>query len=139
MRVWRNNVTVDKLTIRDNRIDIKTAHRDGIQLIPPPKYREVTNAAGETRQIKEADQMADMILEDTTITQCKIFALKAALQGIFSSDGMCRNLKIDHVIVGTQGGHAISIAGVLTGCEFTNISLHQQQGLTDNKPVQWVG
>ena len=135
VRIWRNNVEISQLTIRDNRIDIDTAHRDGIQLIPPPKYREETNAAGETVQIKEADQMAGMVLENTTITNCDILAPKAALQGIFGSDGMCRNLKIDHIKVGTQGGHAISIAGVLTGCEFTNISLYQQADFSAKKPA----
>lgn len=133
VRIWRNNVEISQLTIRDNRIDIDTAHRDGIQLIPPPKYREKTNTAGETIQIKEADQMAGMILENTTISHCDIRAPKAALQGIFGSDGMCRNLKIDHIKVGTQGGHAISIAGVLTGCEFTNISLYQQADFSAKK------
>ena len=135
VRVWRNNVNIDKLVIRDNRSDIETAHRDGIQLIPPPKYREETDAAGKTVQIKEADQMAGMVLENTTITNCDILAPKAALQGIFSSDGMCRNLKVDQVKVGTQGGHAISISGVLTGCEFSNIKLYQQTDFSDEHPA----
>lgn len=133
VRIWRNNVEISQLTIRDNRVDIDTAHRDGIQLIPPPKFQEKINEAGEKVLVKKADQMAGMILENTTVKNCDILAPKAALQGIFSSDGMCRKLKIDHVKVGTQGGHAISIAGVLTECEFTNISLYQQQDFSAKK------
>lgn len=127
VRVWRNNITVENLTIRDNRDDIKSAHRDGIQLIPPPKYRE-TIVDGKNTLVKQADQMVGTILKDVSISHCDILAPKAALQGIFSSDGMCKNLKISNVNVGTRGGHAIAIAGVLSGCEISHVTLHQQAG-----------
>ena len=127
VRVWRHNINVENLTIRDYRDDIKSAHRDGIQLIPPPSYRETT-IDGKKTLVKQADQMVGTILNDVTISHCDILAPTAALQGIFSSDGMCKNLKISHVSVGTHGGHAISIAGVLSGCEISHVTLRQQTG-----------
>ena len=135
VRIWRNNISLHNLTIRDNRTDTETAHRDGIQLIPPPKYREIKDENGQTKLVKQADQMAGTVLENATISNCDILAPNAALQGIFSSDGMCKNLKIDSVKIGTRGGHAISIAGALTGCEMRNISLYQQP----NGPMPEIG
>jgi len=85
VRIWRNNVEISQLTIRDNRIDIETAHRDGIQLIPPPKFQEKINAAGEKVLIKEADQMAGMILKNTTILQKKL-AEASVSKNIFIAD-----------------------------------------------------
>ncbi len=125
VRVWHNNITLNNLTIRDNRNDIETGHRDGIQLIPPPAYKEKDDGKGGKKLVKLADQMVGTILENATITNCHITAPNAALQGIFSSDGMCRNLDISHVEIKTKGKHFISIAGALTGCKFNNITLHQ--------------
>jgi len=127
VRVWQHNINVENLTIRDFRDDIESAHRDGIQLIPPPSYRKTTIDGKETL-VKQADQMVGTILNNVTISYCDILAPTAALQGIFSSDGMCKNLKISHVSVGTHGGHAISISGVLSGCEISHVTLHQQAG-----------
>ncbi len=135
LRIWRNDVTISKLNIKDQRDDIETSHRDGIQLIPPPKYRKGKDAKGKDKLIKQLDQMGGTILEDVTIENIDIVAPKAALQGIFSSDGMCKNLKINQVSIGTAGGHAISLSGVLTGCEISNVTLHQQP----NRPVPEVG
>jgi hypothetical protein len=124
VRVWRNNVTVSHLNISDPRIDTETAHRDGIQLLPPPLYEEQATPQGMTR-IKIADQSAGTILENVEIRDCVINAPQAALQGIFSSDGMCRDVTIDHVEITTKGGHFITLSGVLTGCEIRNVTLHQ--------------
>ena len=129
LRIWRNHVTVSNLIIKDNRVDTETAHRDAIQLIPPPRYRQSKkDAKGNVTLIKELDQSGGTVLKDVTIKNIKIHAPQAALQGIFSSDGMCQNLKLQDIEVGTKGAHTISISGVLTGCEMSNIKLYQQPG-----------
>ena len=75
-------------------------HRDAIQLIPP-----IQNGL---------DQFAGAVLEDTTI-QDNIIRSTAKLQGIFSTDGAFRNLKIINNKVSTAGEHKISILGMLSG------------------------
>ena len=127
IRVWRNNMTLKQLSIHDRRNYMDIAHRDAIQLIPPPLYEE-RGAGSQRYRIKLADQMAGTILENVTIEQCDIQSPRGALQGIFSSDGMCRNLKISNTTIATKGAHSISIAGALTGCEINNVTLRQVQG-----------
>ena len=75
-------------------------HRDAIQLIPPMQ--------------NNLDQFAGAILEDTTI-QDNIISSVAKLQGIFSTDGAFRNLKIINNKIATAGEHKISILGMLSG------------------------
>jgi hypothetical protein len=127
VRVWRNNITLSQLSINDYRTYMTIAHRDAIQLIPPPLYEEIS-IGNTTSLIKLADQMAGTVLENVTISNCVINAPKGALQGIFASDGMCRNLKIRDTSIATKGAHSISIAGALTGCEIKNITLQQVKG-----------
>ncbi len=58
VRIWRNKITLENIHIHDNRNDTETAHRDGIQLIPPSEYEtSKPDAKGVTKQIKLADQM----------------------------------------------------------------------------------
>jgi len=127
IRVWRNNITLNRLTILDQRVYMDIAHRDAIQLIPPPLYEERGEGSNRYR-IKLADQMAGTILDNVTISHCNIRSPQGALQGIFASDGMCRNLKITDTTITTKGAHSISIAGALTGCEIKNITLRQVEG-----------
>ena len=127
IRVWRNNMTLSQLTIRDRRVYRDIAHRDAIQLIPPPLYEERGDENNRYR-VKLADQMAGTILENISISHCNIQAPKGALQGIFASDGMCRNLHISDTTIATKGAHSISIAGALTGCKIKNITLQQVKG-----------
>ncbi len=128
VRIWRNNIDIENLVIRDQRHYTTIAHRDGIQLIPPPLYEKKQDDRGNIIRTKLADQMAGTVLEGVTINFCKIHSSHGALQGIFASDGMCRDLKITHTEIATKGAHSISIAGVLTGCEMSNITLRQVEG-----------
>jgi hypothetical protein len=80
------------------------AHRDAIQLIPP-MYNGI-------------DQYSGAILADTTI-QDNIISSTAKLQGIFSTDGAFKNLKIINNKIQTSGEHKITILGLLSG-EITN-------------------
>jgi len=75
-------------------------HRDAIQLIPPTQ--------------DGIDQFAGAVLEDLTI-QDNIISSSAKLQGIFSTDGAFRNLKIINNQIYTAGEHKISILGMLSG------------------------
>ena len=75
-------------------------HRDAIQLIPPMK--------------SGIDQFSGAVLSNTTI-QDNTIESKAKLQGIFSTDGAFKNLKIINNKISTEGAHKISILGFLTG------------------------
>ncbi len=75
-------------------------HRDAIQLIPP-MYDGI-------------DQFSGAILSDTTI-QDNVISSTAKLQGIFSTDGAFRNLKIINNKINTAGEHKIAILGMLDG------------------------
>ncbi len=123
VRIWNHNVTLDNLNINDSRI-YDTAHRDAIQLIPPPKYKDGTDAQGKPTKIKLADQMVGTILENPTVKNCQVYAPRAPLQGIFMSDGLCRNANITSNDITVQGAHAISLAGVLSG-SITGNTLHE--------------
>ncbi|WMP18873.1 hypothetical protein [Thiothrix lacustris] len=123
VRIWNHNVTLNNLQITDPR-SYTEAHRDGIQLIPPPKYEDKIGADGKTTKIKLADQMVGTILENPTVSQCKVHAPTGPLQGIFMSDGLCRNATITNNEITVQGAHAISLAGVLSG-NITGNTLHE--------------
>jgi hypothetical protein len=75
-------------------------HRDAIQLIPP-MYDGI-------------DQFSGAVLPDTTI-QDNVISSTAKLQGIFSTDGAFRNLKIINNKINTAGDHKITILGMLDG------------------------
>jgi hypothetical protein len=75
-------------------------HRDAIQLIPP-MYNGI-------------DQFSGAILSDTTI-QDNIISSTAQLQGIFSTDGAFKNLKIINNKINTASEHKIVILGMLSG------------------------
>ncbi len=75
-------------------------HRDAIQLIPP-MYDGI-------------DQFSGAVLPDTTI-QDNVISSTAKLQGIFSTDGAFRNLKIINNKINTAGDHKIAILGMLDG------------------------
>ncbi|MGB1309822.1 MAG: hypothetical protein ACPG47_01360 [Leucothrix sp.] len=122
LRVWQHNVTVEDLQITDNRTYTE-AHRDAVQLIPPPIFDMVEGV-----YVRLADQMAGAVLENTTVTDCKISAPFGPLQGIFASDGLQRNLCITNNDIGTCGAHAISIAGLLDGGTITGNTLRQLPG-----------
>jgi len=122
LRVWQHNVTVEDLKIIDNRT-YTDAHRDAVQLIPPPIFDTVNGV-----YVRMADQMAGAILENTTISGCEISAPFGPLQGIFASDGLQRNLTISHNDIGTCGAHAISISGLLDGGKITDNTLRELPG-----------
>lgn len=122
VRVWNHNVRIDGLKITDNR-SYTDAHRDAIQLIPPPIHRFEDGV-----YIRMADQMAGAILKNTTIENCEICAPNGPLQGIFASDGLYRDLHIRNNDITTQGAHSIAIAGLLNGGEISGNILRQAAG-----------
>ncbi len=122
LRVWQHNVTVEDLKIIDNRT-YTDAHRDAVQLIPPPIFDMVDGV-----YVRIADQMAGAILENTSIIGCEISAPFGPLQGIFASDGLQRNLTISNNDIGTCGAHAISISGLLDGGKINGNILRQLPG-----------
>jgi hypothetical protein len=122
LRVWQHNVTVEDLKITDNR-SYTDAHRDAVQLIPPPIFNRVDGV-----YVRLADQMAGAVLENTTISGCVISAPFGPLQGIFASDGLQRNLHINNNDIGTCGSHAISISGLLDGGVICGNTLRELPG-----------
>ncbi len=84
-------------------------HRDAIQLIPP-----IQNGI---------DQFSGAILSDTTV-QDNIISSTAKLQGIFSTDGAFKNLKIINNKIRTEGSHKICILGLLSGEVTQNTDLN---------------
>lgn len=114
VRIWNHNATLDNLTINDPR-SYTEAHRDAIQLIPPPLYKDGTDAKGKPTKIKLADQMVGTILKAPTVKGCTISAPNGPLQGIFMSDGLCSNATITGNGITVKGAHAISLAGLLSG------------------------
>lgn len=126
VRIWNHNATLDRLTISDPR-SYTEAHRDAIQLIPPPLYKDGTDAAGKPTKIKLADQMVGTILEAPIVKGCTISAPNGPLQGIFMSDGLCSKATITGNDITVKGAHAISLAGLLSGT-ISNNRLHSVPG-----------
>jgi hypothetical protein len=122
VRIQTNNVVLRSIEIIDGRSDDNIAHRDGVQLIPPTVMDE---------DKIQADRMAGSLICDISVDSCTIDASSAALQGIFSSDGFCRNLSITNNKIKTAAGHFISIAGVLDGCQISQNTLQQS---SENRP-----
>lgn len=115
MRVWESNVRISKLTITDQRVfgnDI--AHMDAIQFIPPTKTDPVKKAA-DGSPCRLEDQMAGAMLENIYIDHCQITAEKASMQGIFSSDGFLKNVRLINNSIKTQAAHIITLNGLLSG------------------------
>jgi hypothetical protein len=75
-------------------------HRDAIQLIPPVN--------------DGIDQFSGATLADTTL-QDNVISSTARLQGIFSTDGIFKNLKVINNQIDTAGEHKIVILGMLSG------------------------
>lgn len=113
VRIWNHHVSAENLHIVDQRSD-NIAHRDAIQLIPPALGKREANG-----YIRLADQMAGAIQDGVTVCDCTVEAPNGPLQGIFSSDGMQRNLRLVNNKITTKGSHAISIAGLLDGGEIS--------------------
>jgi hypothetical protein len=130
VRIWNNNCVLDGLTITDNRV-YTDAHRDAIQLIPPPQYKSVTDSAGKVTLQKLADQMAGTILDSSTVKNCVVKGSYSPLQGIFMSDGLAKNLLVTGNDVMVRGAHAISLAGVLSG----SITNNKVREVSDSKGV----
>jgi len=116
VRIQTNNVVLRSIEILDERGHDNVAHRDGVQLIPP-------NLMDGDKVL--TDRMAGSIISDIQVDHCTIDAPNAELQGIFSSDGFCRNLTISNNKIKTAAGHFISIAGALDGCKISENVLQQ--------------
>ena len=116
VRIQANNVVLRSIDIVDERDETHIGHRDGVQLIPP-------NLMDEGRIL--TDRMAGSLMSDILVDNCTIDAPMASLQGIFSSDGFCRNVTISNNRIKTAAGHFISITGALDGCKFLGNTLQQ--------------
>ncbi len=111
LRIWNNNTYLKGLVITDSR-SYDEAHRDAIQLIPPPVIEE-EKKEGQVIRNRMVDQMAGAILTNTHIEDCHISSPKGTLQGIFGSDGFIESITIKDNTINTFGGHFISLAGLL--------------------------
>lgn len=89
------------------------AHRDALQLIP-----ETENGL---------NQFAGAVMRDVSVSGNVIYS-EAALQGIFATDGIFKNLHLrnNHLRIG--GKHTISISGMLSGSIMSNTD-------TDGNPL----
>lgn len=113
VRIWNNGSRLNNLTITDNRT-YDEAHRDAIQLIPPPMVDPVKkNPDGTPWRL--GDQMAGAILDGATVENCTITCHNGTLQGIFSSDGLLKNINILNNTITTQAYHFITFNGLLSG------------------------
>lgn len=77
------------------------AHRDGFQIIPPSYHNP-------------NEQFAGACTDFVSITDCTIFS-KGSLQGIFSADGLIKNILISDCKVQTRSEHGITLNGLLNG------------------------
>ena len=100
-------VEVSECDILDNHPN-NNPHRDAIQLIPNNGRLRGQYAAAEMRNI---------------LIQNNFIRSSGLLQGIFSSDGMHRNLVIKNNIIITNSQHHVSINGLMSGwIEGNNLS-----------------
>ena len=99
-------------------------HRDAIQLIPPMQ--------------NGIDQFSGAILSDTTV-QDNIISSTAKLQGIFSTDGAFKNLKIINNQIHTEGSHKICILGLLSGEVTQNTDLNGEAVEIKIQPLRLGG
>ncbi len=99
-------------------------HRDAIQLIPSME--------------NGIDQFSGAILADTTI-QDNVISSTARLQGIFSTDGAFKNLKIINNKIRTQGVHKICILGMLDGEVTGNTDLNGDEIEIKIQPLRLGG
>lgn len=123
VRVSANHVTLDGLVVEDTRA-YDTAHRDAVQLIPPPKVQK-SIVDGRKVSTRLADQLAGTVLNDVIISGCQVRSDAGVLQGIFASDGLFSNISINQNDIRTRGVHSISLAGLLDRSHITNNVLHQ--------------
>lgn len=65
--------------------------------------------------LRLGDQMAGAILDGATVENCTITSRNGTLQGIFSSDGLLKNITILNNKITTQGYHFITFNGLLSG------------------------
>ena len=115
LRVWESNVRISKINITDQRIyGNDVGHMDAIQLIPPAKTDPVAKTA-DGSPCRMEDQMAGAMLENVYIDHCQITAEQAALQVVFASDGMFKNVHIINNTIITQAAHLITLNGLLSG------------------------
>lgn len=133
-RIWTDGSSIINCTINDLR-PYNAAHRDGIQLIPPPQA-DYTREGTDGGPWRMGDQTVGAALYDATVKNNIINAPEATMQGIFASDGFFRNLKIINNSITTAGYHAITINGFLNG-EISGNHINQT-GLFDYKPAIYV-
>lgn len=117
-----NDTTIRSNTIQDTILSrcaslINSAHRDAIQILPV-----------ELNQLGDRyDGYAGAVSNNITIRNNHINSI-GSLQGIFSSDGLHRNLKIENNTIVTRSAHKVSINGMISGKVANN---HDDNGLCD--------
>lgn len=91
---------------RNERVYGNIAHRDAIQLIPTlPNYPRYQYCGG--------------MMMNVDINNNKIIS-NSALQGIFASDGLFRNITVRNNAIRTKSAHWITINGLLSGMFYNN-------------------
>ena len=106
---WLDGFSEDAIRVSAHRVRVvnntlidsaggSAAHRDGLQLIPPPLFPR--------------SQFAGAIQEDVSIW-CNHIRSRGALQCIFSSDGMQRRLEVVGNVLETSSQWFIALRGVL--------------------------
>lgn len=113
IRIWNDNSVVEYNTVTDTRIQ-NEAHKDAVQIILPPKS-DPTRSGADGEPWRMGDQMAGAATENIIVNSNVISAVRAAIQGVFASDGFHKNLKITNNQISTAGYHFITINGFLDG------------------------
>lgn len=112
-RIWSNGSGIINCTINDLR-EYNEAHRDGIQLIPPPQQDD-TREGTDGGPWRMGDQTVGASLFDARVEGNKINAPLATMQGVFGSDGFFGNMSFRNNSIITQGYHFITLNGFMSG------------------------
>ncbi len=109
IRVQAHQCVVESNTLLDTYAEVcpdqsVAAHRDAIQLIPPPPVPGLYN-----------HQYAGAMLQGGVIQNNHIHAMGSQLQGVFASDGLFDGLCIAGNVIDTNSQHHITINGLRSG------------------------
>jgi len=100
IRVNADNAVVNNCYIKDGLMS-EEAHRDAIQIIP--RSKRYNNDQYMLASISNLSIRDNIIVSD------------GALQGIFCSDGLLKDVVIDNNTISTKSQHSITLNGLLSG------------------------
>lgn len=106
--VRKDGSVLDSKFIYDTSTSSK-AHRDAIQIIPKSSKHPRWHYMGG-------------LISNIAITNNIVIAPESKLQGIFSSDGMIKNITVLNNFIATKSDHEITLYGVINGAFRKNIS-----------------